>query len=174
MKQIFLICFSLTLTLQCFSQEVNDIKKVPPISKGKIMLIDGTTFQFSKLEVKNDTVICTDPQLNIYRYPGAEVHKISKNGSYAGAGAIAGGFAGLFGSLIVTYNWSKDGVHSGTKTPFIAGATLFCAAIGGWTGALIKKDKTIYKNYTAFSFGLDYDSFIVSEPAVMLTLKINL
>ena len=174
MKQIFLICLSIAFAGLGFSQEVNDIKKVPHLHKGKIMLINGTTFHFTNLEVRNDTVICTDPQLNVHKHAGADVYKISKPGTYAGVGAITGGFGGLFGALIGTSNWNKYPGLSAKRGSFIVGTTLFCTALGGFAGALINREKTIYKNYTAFSFGLDYDSFIVNEPVVMLTFKIKL
>lgn len=68
------------------------------------MLIDGTTFHFTNLEVQNDTVIFTDPQSNECKYPGGEVYKISRPGTYAVVGAIGSGSVGLCTALIITSN----------------------------------------------------------------------
>ena len=176
MKQIVLLCLSITFTVLGFSQPHHYIKYVPHIYQGEITLMDGTSFNFTNLEVQNDTVIFTDPQSNECKYPGGEVYKISRPGTYAAAGAIASGSVVLFTSIIVASKWSKytsDGINR-RKPRYVIGATAAFAAIGGLVGAFINREKTVYKNNTAISFGLDYESFIVNEPVVMLALKIKL
>ena len=173
MKKIILICFSVLFTILGFSQEINDIKEVPPVSKGKIILTDGTAFNFTQLKVLNDTVIFTNSQSNVCKYQSGEVYKISKTGNFAVVGAITSGLGGLLGGISGTSDWDNYEELRDKKTSFIVGATLVCAAIGGITGALIKKDKTIYKNQAAFSFGMDYNSIIENKPTLMLTCKIN-
>ena len=174
MKQIFLICFLLTLTVLCFGQKIYKLNKVPHVFQGKVMLIDGTMFHFTNLEVRNDTVIFTDPQSNECKYPGGEVYKISRPGTYATAGALISGSVGLVAAFSIISNFNNTNMEGRGNTGYIVGITAAFAAIGGLVGAFINREKTIYKNNSAFSFGLDNDSFIVNEPTVMLSFKIKL
>jgi hypothetical protein len=163
----------MSFTSLTFSQEITDISKVPPLSKGKIILTDGTTFNFTQLKVLNDTVIFTNSQSSVCKYQSGEVFKILKTGNFAAVGAITSGLGGLLGGISGTSDWDNYEELRDKKTSFIVGATLVCAAIGGITGALIKKDKTIYKNQTAFGFNMGYNSIIENRPVVMLSCKIN-
>ena len=173
MKKLILFCFSMLFIVNGFSQEINDITKVSPISKGKIILTDGTALNFTQFQVVNDTVMFINSQSIVCKYQSGEVYKISKTGNFAAEGAISSGLGGLLGAILGTSDWNKYEALRDKKTPFIIGATLVCAAVGGITGALIKKDKIIYKNQTAFSFGMDYNTTIEKKPTVMLTCKIN-
>lgn len=174
MKNLILICLLFAISALGFSQQFNDIKKIPPIYRGKIMLKDGTTAPFINLKVQNDTVIFTNSQLNECKYPGEAVHQISKTGSLAGILATSFGIGSLFSSLIITSNWNSLEGYGQRRSSHIIGATAIGAMVGGVVGAFINKNKTIYKSYAPYSFGIDCDSFIVNEPAILLTLSIHL
>ena len=174
MRYLLLVCLLFTITNLGFSQQYSDIKKVPYIYKGKILLTDGTTHRFMNLEVQNDTVIFINTQLDVCKDPGKEVHQILQTGNLAGIFATAGGIGSLFGALILTSNWNNLEVYKGRRTSHIIGAAAVGAMTGGLIGAFIPRNRTIYKNYPDVKLGMHYDSFIVNEPVVLLTLKINL
>ncbi|MEX2591740.1 MAG: hypothetical protein WD426_03125 [Anditalea sp.] len=158
MKRNLLLCMILWhFSYGVFSQETNDISKLPPIKKGEIMLTDGTSIEFSQLTVLNDTVVISNSQSRQSKYAANGIYKISKTGNYAVLGAITGGLGGLSGGITGTQNWNTHEDLKEKKTSFIVGATLVGAALGGITGALIKREKIVYKNSTYFSLkpGMD-------------------
>jgi len=167
------ICVFMSFMSIAFSQEINDISKVPSVTKGKVILTDGTAINFTQLKVLNDSVIFTNSQSSVCKYPNGEVYKISKTSNFAAVGVITCGLGGLLGGISGTSDWDNYEELRDKKTSFIVGATLVCAAIGGITGAFIKKDKIIYKNQTAFSFNMSYNSIVENRPAVLLSCKIK-
>jgi len=175
MKRIVLLSIVLfAFSSIAFSQETNEISKIPQIRKGEIILTDGTSIKFRQLNVSNDTVVFSNFQEKICKYPANAVYKISRTGNFAAIGAITTGLGGLLGGIAGTIDWDNYDVLKGQKTSFIVGATLIGAFVGGITGALIKKEKTVYKNSTAFSFqpGLNIDQ--ERNMVLMLLCRINI
>ena len=173
MKKSILICLYMTFVFLAFSQETNDITKVHRLTKGKLVLIDGTAINFKQLMVLNDSVILINLNSITSKYSSEEVYKISRIGNHAAVGAITSGLGAILGGVAVTYNWNMNSEHRNKKIPVIVGATIVGAAIGGIVGAFMEKNKLIYKNQKAFSFGMDYNMTIEDKPNVLLTCKIN-
>ena len=145
-KTLLITVFTLSVYVVSFSQGTNDISKVPPVSKGKIILNDGLSMNFKQLSVLKDTVVFTNSQSQIIKYPAKDVYKITKTGNNAAMGAVTCGLGGLLGGVLGTSNWKTVESLKGKEGSFIIGATIVCTLIGGITGALIKRDKTIYKS----------------------------
>jgi len=176
MKNLFLtLGLIVAFVLMGYSQETSDISKVPPIKKGEIILEDGTAINFQQLSVQNDTVVFSNSQMEVCKYASNDIYKISKTGNYAASGALWSGLGGLLGGISGTSGWDEYDELRDKKGAFIVGATLVCAAIGGITGAMIKKEKVVYKNSTSFSFqpglGLDYHR---DQMNLMLTCRIKI
>ena len=161
-------------------EETNDIvnisrlnKGIPSlVNKGKIMLNDGTSYSFKQLHVVNDTVEFTNSKSKICKYKVDDVYKITEvTGNNASKLAISYGLGGLLGGIAGTFSW--DSSLGDFKMPFIAGATILCAVIGGAIGATKKKEITIYKNSASLSFypsmNIDYDNRFI--PMFTLNLK---
>jgi len=170
---IFLFGLIMVLWLNAFSQVTNEISNVPPLRKGEIILTDGTSISFRQLSVINDTVVFSNSKMGIQKYSATGIYKISKTGNYAASGALLSGLGGLLGGVLGTQGWDEIEELKDQKTSFIVGATVVCAVIGGITGALIKREKVVYKNSTSFSFhpglGLYQD-----KVNLMLTCRIRI
>jgi len=160
-------------------EETNDIvnisrlnKGIPPfVNKGKIMFNDGTSYSFKKLHVVNDLVKFTNSKSEICKYKIDDVYKITEvTGNYAAKGAISYGLGGLLGSIAGTYSWDYLDEF---KIPFIVGATIICAVIGGATGAAKKKEKTIYKNSASLSFYPSINIYDDNRFIPMFTLNLK-
>lgn len=173
MKRLILLFFFLT-TLSVFAQELDNISKVPPIKKGKIILTDGTAINFKQLSVSNDSVLFTNSQSVICKYYRNDIYKISKTGNYIAVSAVTGGLVGLLGAALGTSDWDNDPNLKGTKSSYIVGATIVSTALGGIIGAFIKKDNIIYKSSKPLSFNTRFDFFDKNKPAFLLTCKINI
>jgi len=78
----------------------------------------------------------------------------------------------LLGGIAGTYTWDSSLLED-LKIPFIAGATIVCAVIGGAIGAAKKKEKTVYKNSTSLSFYPSMDINYDNSLTPMFTLKLN-
>ena len=173
-KRLLISIIALTLSTISFSQVTNDISQVSHVTKGKIILNDGSSLVFRNLSVKDSVVTFTDSQLKTRTYPGSEVYKISRTGNYALLSAVTCGLGGLAGGILGTANWSDNPELSGKESSYIIGATLVSTGIGALVGALIKKDKTVYKSSTSFTFNLipAYNQF--NKTNLVLTCRINL
>ena len=171
-KILLFLCFVLTSCSVSWSQVTNDISKVPSVSRGQIILTDGTSMSFKQLSVRNDSVIFTDSKSQIAKYPASGVYKISKTGNYAGLGALSCGLGGLLGSIVGTQNWKNNETLKGKEGSYITTATIVCTLIGGITGAMIKRDNILYKNSSAISFIPQIGTFRNNKPFVSLTIKI--
>ncbi len=155
-------------------QETDIISKVPPLKKGKIILTDGTAFDFKQLSVINDTVVFTNTQAMLVKYPANDIYKISKTGNWAALSAASAGLGWMLGAFSGTSDWDNYQNLKDKKNSFIYGGAIVSAAIGGAIGALIKKDKTIYKNKNAFSVSpIGYIS-LDNKVSFMLTCRINI
>jgi len=176
MKIKFLISFFtlIAFAFNSFSQETDDISRVPPVSKGKVILTDGTSILFRNLSIRDSIVTFTDSQLQVRTYPGSEVYKISKTGNYALLSAVTCGLGGLAGGILGTSNWSDYPELSGKESSFIIGATIVSTGIGALIGAFIKKDKTVYKSSTSFTFNLIPARHQFNKTNLVLTCRINL
>jgi len=172
---ILLLGLIMVFLINAYSQETSELSKVPPIKKGEIILQDGTKINFQQLSVVNDTVVFRNAQMESIKYASNDIYKISKTGNYAASGALYSGLGGLLGAVLGTQGWDEVEELKDKKGSFIVGATLVCAAIGGITGAMIKKEIVVYKNSTSFSFqpglGLDYHH---DQMNLMLTCRIKI
>lgn len=173
MKRSVLLIILFYLAVIGYSQTVYDIQQLPPINKGRIVLLDGTQYEFNHILIDNDTVIVTSSQAILHYYSSDDIYRISKIGNYGVEGFIAGALGGLLGGISGTRNWKTNPVLRGKESQYIIAATVVCGLIGGITGAFIEKDETIYKNETAFSFDLSPVN-INNSRHLMLSLKINL
>ncbi len=173
-KRYFLSLIAFTLSVISFCQVTNDISKVPPLSKGKIIMNDGSSITFRQLTVQNNTVSFTDSQSEIRTCAGADVYKISRTGNNALLGALTIGLSGMAGGYLGTRNWKDYPELSGKETSFIVGAGLISAAVGAITGLLVKKDKTVYKSSTSFGLFPGLNIYGNNKPNFSLTCRINL
>lgn len=149
MKKLTLLLSSFILPLLLLSQNLSDLKSMTPVYKGKIYFDDGTCVKFRNLTVPTDSTIHYSPGYGILtEAPVKTIFKISKTGTFAAEGAISFGLGALAGALQGTISWEKDSKLSSLKTPYIIGATITGAALGCLIGALIKKERAIYKNYS--------------------------
>jgi hypothetical protein len=176
MKNVTLLFgLMIAILMNAYSQETNELSKVLPIKKGEIILQDGTKINFQQLSVVNDTVVFRNAQMESFKYVSNDIYKISKTGNYAVEGAVYSGVGGLLGAVLGTQGWDEVEELKDKKGSFIVGATLVCTAIGGITGAMIKREKVIFKNTTTFSFqpglGLDYHH---DRMNLMLTCRIKI
>jgi len=87
-------------------------------------------------------------------------------------GIISYGLGGLLGGLAGTFSWDSAPLKD-LKIPFIGGATILCAVIGGAVGATKKNEITIYKNSASLSFypsmNINYDNRFI--PMFTMNLK---
>ena len=81
----------MSFTVFAFSQQINDINRVSPVNRGRVILNDGTAYHFTRLKVSNDSVLFNSPLNKVGVFPGAEVYSITRTGSYAVTGAVIGG-----------------------------------------------------------------------------------
>jgi hypothetical protein len=134
--------YGLTIEQRTYNTQFVKID-IPPVRKGSVLLVDGTSFNFTFLKVENDMVIFTDNKTESHTYNSNEVYKITKIRNYALSGAFYGG-AGAFSGAIGGYpgDWPKNEI--------IIGAAIGGCILGGIVGALIKKEKTVYINTSAF------------------------
>lgn len=174
MRKIFLCFWILAFSLVAVSQQVTDITKVPSINKGKIVMTDGTTENFRNLSVSGNTVKFTNQQNVATEYPGNNVYKITKTGSYAAVGAITTALGGLAGAYLGTREWENYDELRGKESSYIIACTIGGAIIGGITGALIKRDKIIYKNPSPLSFYPEFNILQNNKACILLTWKISL
>jgi len=175
MKRLLLLCIYLTaFTLTEYAQEFDNISNVPPIKKGKIILIDGTMINFKKLSVSSDSVSFTGSQSVIYKYHQKDIYKLSKIGNYALAGALSGGIGGLIGAALGSSDWDNNPDLKDMKSTYIVGAALVSTLIGGIVGACIKKDKIVYKSSKPISFDPQFNFLDENKPVFLITCKINI
>ncbi len=172
-KNLVSLIIILHLAVIGYSQTVYDMQQLPQINKGRIVLLDGTQYEFNHIMVDNDTVIFTSSQAIQHYYSSDEIYRISKIGNYAVEGFVTGALGGLLGGISGTRDWKNNPVLEGKESQYIIGATLVCGLIGGITGALIQKEETIYKNETAFSLDISPVN-INNSKHLMLTVRINL
>lgn len=164
-----------TFIFNMFSQEIKEISKVPAIRKGEIILNDGTSINFKQLNVLNDTVVFFNSQSIICKYTANDIYKITKTGgNFAVSGAIYSGLGGLLGAISGTRNWNYNEELKDKKSSFIIGATLLSAAIGGIIGTFIKREKTIYKNTSSFSFNPVLSNYQDKNIRLMFICSINI
>jgi hypothetical protein len=173
-KTLLLFIITVSFSLVSFSQYTNDISKVPYLSRGKIILNSGSSMTFKQLSVQDGLVTFTDSQSKICTYPASDVYKISKTGNYILVGALTCGLSGMAGGILGTRNWKNNEELSGKETNYIVGATVVCTVIGALTGVLIKKDKTVYKSSTLFSFHPGFDPDKYNKMNFNITCRINL
>jgi hypothetical protein len=174
MKNILLLSFILVISTSIsLCQKTDVISEVPPLRKGEIILIDGTAVIFKQLNVVNDTVHFTNSQSMPGKFSANDIYRISKTGNYAAEGALSAGLGWMLGAWIGTMNWDNVGLED-SKNTYIFGGALISAAVGGLIGALIKKEKIIYKNPATLKLTPISDLGLGNQPGVMLTLRINI
>jgi hypothetical protein len=146
--------------------------RIPPLSKGKIILTDGTAINFKDLRVQNDTASFYNKESSYLRYGKSDIYKIAKIGNYAATGAISCGLGGLLGGIVGTMRWNEVEELKDKKAGFIIGATVGCAIIGALVGLAFPREKIIYKNTDAFSYGVSLRPLPDNKAALVLSFNI--
>ena len=107
MKKLIFISSILVLSISCFSQngewektkETKAFSKVLPMSKGKIVMKDGTTMYFKKLKVANDFVTFSTKEYGTMKYKTTDISEMYKLKSQVLEGAAVGAGIGLLTSF---------------------------------------------------------------------------
>lgn len=168
---LFLAVFGI-LCLNAVSQ-VDNLSDLPPVKKGYLLFSDGKKVEFKNLKTDENTLHYTDLSGRQQQQSSDELYKVVKTGNSAGEYALYCGAGGLLGALLGTSSWDAAGLGD-QKAGFIIGATVACTGIGALIGAMVPKEKVMYKNTELdFSFLLmpatmDYQLV----PAIGLKVKL--
>lgn len=152
----------LMVTVTSFSQSVNKIPTMPEVArKGIITMPDGTMFYYKHLQFKNDSVFYQNFDSAAQKMALQEISQITKDGSYAGTGALIGGGSGLIFGIamakalddtgdflqnISTLGQDHDLNTRKLQTATIIESTVVGIGLGALVGALFSKDKIIFSN----------------------------
>lgn len=181
----------LMVALTSFSQPVNKLPPAPvAVRKGIITLPDGTMFYYKHLQFKNDSVFYQDFDLIAQKMALQDISRITKDGSYAGIGALAGGGSGLIFGIAMAKTLDNTGdfltniftlgeeTHSDTRkeqTFTIILSTMVGAGLGTLVGALFQKDKIVFSNsIQTISFKPSINLDPAFNPEVAITCRIIL
>ena len=175
MKKIIILSnILLSVSLICFCQETDVISEVPPLKKGEVILTDGTAIKYKNLSVSNDTVFFSSSQSMATTYSANDIYKISKTGNLALECAAGAGLGWMLGAWLGTMSWDGNASLEDSRNTYIFGGAAICAAIGGIIGALVKKERTIYKNEASIRLTPIGDFNIDNKFGLMLTCRISI
>ncbi len=168
------LCFVMLITTIGLLAQVNALKNLGPQKKGNIKLLDGAEMSYKNLNVLGDTIYFENKAGIQQQLSSAEVYRVTKTGNYAAVYGFSCAAGGLLGGLLGTMSWNGTSLED-QKTGFIIGGTLVCGAVGAIVGALVKKEKTVYKNAEFnYSFNLIRNNVINEKYyAVGITVKLN-
>jgi hypothetical protein len=103
-----LLCFLVLIVLVSasngYSQDINLFKDGNCIPSGQLTSKDGQVIRFTSLRLNGDNFILNGGNNKDFKINQSEVYKITKNGSYAGYGALGGALTGLLICLTISAN----------------------------------------------------------------------
>lgn len=160
------------LIKQTFCQEID----FPSERRGRISLVDGTTVNFNRISIRNDSAICTFKKGIQITYPVQRIYRLELRKTLVVEMTLGFTGLGLTMGLLSAYVL-KNTAADEYKGSFIAVYTSVFAVGGFILGLSLPKYKTVYvKNHTA-SFHWKPDIMYVSQynrfyPGI--TIAINL
>jgi hypothetical protein len=181
MKIIGILVFVVLFTFDLHSQEINRLSSGQVIAKGKMTLKNGVTIKFTNLTFDGRTFNFKDNKGTALVKNGTEVYDVTKNGTYAGYGAIGGGLFGLLICLTLSaadiQNEQDPRVvmpeHVGPSTAGWVLTTSASAGIGALIGACFSHKRIFYQNNAAVSFHPSLHQ-VNCNYSPMLTVRITL
>ncbi len=162
--------------------EINRLQNGISVPRGKMTLKDGTSVKFRNLRLQNSVFNYIDSNGNTTEKSPSEVFKVTKNGTFAGYGALTGGLSGLLACLQFSASESQNDInygYYGYEKRELSGSdylliTTIGVGIGGLIGMLFKKETTVFKNNAALSFYTSINSSLPGNYCPMISLNINL
>ncbi|HAQ17804.1 MAG TPA: hypothetical protein DCR40_01070 [Prolixibacteraceae bacterium] len=191
MQTKFLISVLLLLvSVPVFSQSTSRLPPFPGfLKKGVMTLNDGSPIYYKQLQLRNDSVFYQDYNLNAEKTALLDISQITKNGSYAGIGALSGCGLGLLAGIgiakamddtgdllsnVFTLGQEPELDTRKEETSMVIFSTLIGTGIGALAGALFSKNIIVFsQSIKSISFTPSFNLGTGSEPEFVVSCRIT-